>query len=112
MDAVSNLIYWQGDPARGVNDGAVRFLREMNAGLKARMPDAMLIAEDSSAYEGVTRPVSENGLGFDYKWDLGWMNDTLSYFQSSPEQRGGALPQPHLLHVLLLQRALFAAALP
>ena len=87
MDAVSNLIYWQGDPARGVNDGAVRFLREMNAGLKARMPDAMLIAEDSSAYEGVTRPVSENGLGFDYKWDLGWMNDTLSYFQSSPEQR-------------------------
>jgi 1,4-alpha-glucan branching enzyme len=82
MDAVSNLLYWQGDPARGVNRDAVSFLQAMNRGLKTRCPEALLIAEDSSQYEGVTRPVDQGGLGFDYKWDLGWMNDTLSYFQS------------------------------
>ncbi len=47
----------------------------MNRGLKARHPSALLIAEDSTAYPGVTRPVDEGGLGFDYKWDLGWMHD-------------------------------------
>ncbi len=41
----------------------------------------MLIAEDSSAFPKVTGPVSEDGLGFDYKWDMGWMNDTLEYFK-------------------------------
>ena len=47
----------------------------------------MLIAEDSTAYPGVTEPVWKGGLGFDYKWDLGWMHDTLEYFQTGPEYR-------------------------
>lgn len=88
MDAVSNLIYWQGNPQRGENKGAIAFLQYMNQGLKAAHPSALLIAEDSSAYPGVTRPTSCGGLGFDYKWDLGWMNDTLSYFQvPTPERK-------------------------
>ncbi len=87
MDAVSNLIYWQGDSSRGENTAAIQFLKKMNSGLKSKMPNALLIAEDSSTYAGVTKTVEEGGLGFDYKWDLGWMNDTLSYFQLPPELR-------------------------
>lgn len=87
MDAVSNLIYWQGNEARGVNKLAVQFLQTMNQGLKERFPSAMLIAEDSSSYPGVTKAVWAGGLGFDYKWDMGWMNDTLNYFRTAPEYR-------------------------
>ncbi len=54
MDAISRMIYWQGDPARGVNGAAVDFLRGMNRGLKLRHPAALLCAEDSTAYPGVT----------------------------------------------------------
>lgn len=89
MDAVSRIIYWQGDEARGVNRDGIHFIKTMNAGLKRRHPKCMLIAEDSTNFPKVTAPVSEGGLGFDYKWDLGWMHDTLSFFQSSPEQRLG-----------------------
>ena len=87
VDAVSRLLYWQGDPARGVNGDAVTFIRNMNAGLHMLHPTAILIAEDSSNYSGVTRPVEQGGLGFDYKWDLGWMNDTLDFFKKTPAQR-------------------------
>ena len=87
VDAVSNLVYWQGDQKRGVNQQAVEFLRTLNQGLKERYPKSLLIAEDSSTYPGVTRPVNEGGLGFDYKWDLGWMNDTLSYMKALPFAR-------------------------
>ena len=87
FDAVGNLIYWQGDQGRGVNTNTIEFIRSMNDGLKQRHPQVMLIAEDSSAYPGVTKPVSEGGLGFDYKWDMGWMNDTLNYFRTDPPYR-------------------------
>lgn len=87
MDAISRMIYWQGDPDRGVNETAVEFLKTMNAGLHALHPSAMLMAEDSTNYPKVTAPVEYGGLGFDYKWDLGWMNDTLDYFKKTPEQR-------------------------
>ena len=87
MDAVSRLIYWQGDPARGVNGSTLEFLKNMNQGLQQRHPTAMLIAEDSTNFEKVTAPVEYGGLGFDYKWDLGWMNDTLDYFKKTPEER-------------------------
>ena len=87
MDAVSRLIYWQGDPARGVNGSTLEFLKNMNQGLQQRYPTAMLIAEDSTNFEKVTAPVEHGGLGFDYKWDLGWMNDTLDYFKKTPEER-------------------------
>ena len=87
MDAVSRLIYWQGDPNRGVNGSTLEFLKGMNAGLQQRHPTAILIAEDSTNFPKVTAPVEYGGLGFDYKWDLGWMNDTLDYFKKTPEER-------------------------
>lgn len=87
MDAISRAIYWQGDPARGVNLNAVEFLQYMNRGLKEMHPSVILAAEDSTAFPKVTDPVSQGGLGFDYKWDMGWMNDTLDYFRTGPEYR-------------------------
>lgn len=94
MDAISNALYWQGDPRRGVNIGAVNFLRSLNQGLRTRRPGALLIAEDSSNFPKVTAPIKYGGLGFHYKWDMGWMNDTLRYFSMPPEYRPS---QHHLL---------------
>ena len=59
----------------------------MNGKMHLFHPNVMLIAEDSSAYNGVTRPLEYGGLGFDYKWDLGWMNDTLKYYGKDPIYR-------------------------
>lgn len=87
MDAISRAIYWGGDPARGVNRHTVDFLKNMNTGLQQRHPTAMLIAEDSTSFPKITAPVAYDGLGFDYKWDLGWMNDTLDYFRTAPWER-------------------------
>lgn len=87
MDAISRAIYWQGMPERGVNANAVDFLKFMNRGLKKRHPSVILAAEDSTSFPDVTKPTEEGGLGFDYKWDMGWMNDTLDYFRSAPEYR-------------------------
>lgn len=87
MDAISRAIYWQGDPNRGVNMNAVDFLKYMNQGLKEIHSGIILAAEDSTSYPDVTKPVSEGGLGFDYKWDMGWMNDTLNYFRTAPQYR-------------------------
>lgn len=87
MDAISRAIYWNGDPARGVNEKAVEFLRNMNAGLHKLHPTAMLMAEDSTDFPKVTAPVEYDGLGFDYKWDMGFMNDTLRFFQTAPVYR-------------------------
>ena len=90
IDALSNLIYWQGNKDRGTNENAVHFIRNMNGGLKKLHPTAILAAEDSTQFPGVTRPVYDGGLGFDYKWDMGWMHDTLELFQTPPEHRAGA----------------------
>lgn len=87
LDAVSNLIFWQGDSNRGVNNNTVNFIKNFNGGLKRRLPHALLFAEDSSSYPGVTKKLEEGGLGFDYKWDLGWMNDTLDYFKKTSDER-------------------------
>ncbi len=87
MDAISNVIYWQGNKTRGVNEGGISFIKRMNYYLGKTYPTAMLIAEDSSDFMNVTKPTIEGGLGFDYKWDLGWMNDTLSYFKKDPVYR-------------------------
>ena len=87
MDAIRNMIYWNGQEYRGENRTAIDFLKSMNSGLKARHPSAIIAAEDSSSYPKVTAPVFDGGLGFDYKWDLGWMHDTLEYFQSAPMYR-------------------------
>lgn len=87
VDALSNIIYWQGDSNRGENKDAVDFIKGMNQGLKYMHPNIILAAEDSTAYPKVTAPIEEGGLGFDYKWDMGWMNDTLNYFRTAPEYR-------------------------
>lgn len=83
-DAVSNIIYYGGDTRRGENTGGIFFSRMLNKGLHDRHPSLMTIAEDSSAYPTVTKGFDEKGLMFDYKWDLGWMNDTLKYYSKDP----------------------------
>jgi len=87
VDAVSRLIYRQGNPAKGINKDGLLFLKNMNQGLSRLHPGALLIAEDSSDLPDVTTPVALGGLGFDYKWDLGWMNDTLDFFRLPPVER-------------------------
>ena len=88
MDAISRIIYWMGDESRGVNDRAVDFIRNMNQGLKDRHPSIILCAEDSTDFKGTTKETKYGGLGFDYKRDMGWMNDTLNFFRTLPFVRG------------------------
>lgn len=87
MDAIRNILYWQGNTDRGKNLGGIYFLKYMNNGIKSALPNVMLIAEDSSAFPKVTESIKNGGLGFDYKWDMGWMNDTLAYFRENTQQR-------------------------
>ena len=87
IDAVSNLIYWEGNRDRGTNEGALAFIRRMNYYIDKEFPGVMLIAEDSSDFPRVTESTINMGLGFDYKWDLGWMNDTLKYYKTDPIYR-------------------------
>ena len=87
FDAVSHLIYWKGDKSAGTNDGAIDFMKRMTYKINERHPGVLLIAEDSSDYPKVTKSSVEGGLGFDYKWDLGWMNDTLKYMSKDPIYR-------------------------
>ena len=90
MDAISRALYWQGAPARGVNEGAVTFLRNLNHGLNDRWPTGVYMAEDSTNFLKVTAPTRYDGIGFDYKWDMGWMHDTLDYFATPFGQRPDA----------------------
>lgn len=87
MDAISNIIFWQGDERRGVNANAVSFVKNMNQKLKKANPGCMLIAEDSTSFKGITGRADQNSLGFDYKWDLGWMHDTLDFLALPVEKR-------------------------
>lgn len=87
FDAVSNIIYWDGNSDKGINSGAVEFVKRANGFVHTLLPGVMMIAEDSSAYGHVTKGMYEEGLGFDYKWDLGWMNDTLKYYAKDPIYR-------------------------
>ncbi len=94
IDAVAALLYRDYDRTRGqwtpnAQGGpehleGVSFLQTLTTTLHQEFPGALLIAEDSSVYPGVTRAVSAGGLGFDYKWNLGWMHDSLRYFQEDP----------------------------
>ncbi len=77
----------RGDERRGINGNAVDFIRFMNKGLKERVPNCILAAEDSTNFPGVTAPADQGGLGFDLKWNMGWMHDTLEYFQLDPSAR-------------------------
>lgn len=87
IDAVSNLIYYQGRKDRGTNNAAIEFIKNFNYQIHRLHPNVMTIAEDSSDYPQVTNAVEHGGLGFTYKWDMGWMNDTLKYFETAPWER-------------------------
>ncbi|MEA3455000.1 MAG: 1,4-alpha-glucan branching protein GlgB [Campylobacterota bacterium] len=69
------------------NLGAIAFLRQLNETLYGEYPDTMTIAEESTAFPMVSRPVSEGGLGFGFKWNMGWMHDNLKYFKKDPIHR-------------------------
>ena len=84
VDAVSNILYYDGDKSRGVYEGGVEFLKRLTGKLHIEHDSVMLIAEDSTDFLGTTHPLWANGVGFDYKWDLGWMNDTLKYYGLDP----------------------------
>ncbi|MCI1735646.1 MAG: 1,4-alpha-glucan branching protein GlgB [Bacilli bacterium] len=84
FDAVSNVIYWDGNSQKGENAGGIEFIKRVNAYVHDLCPNVMMMAEDSSAYGHVTKGLFQDGLGFDYKWDLGWMNDTLKYYAKDP----------------------------
>ncbi|MBN9644964.1 1,4-alpha-glucan branching protein GlgB [Corynebacterium mendelii] len=66
---------------------AVQFLQEMNATVHRTFPGVLTVAEESTSWPGVTAPTDHNGLGFSMKWNMGWMNDTLSYFKEDPINR-------------------------
>jgi 1,4-alpha-glucan branching enzyme len=66
---------------------AISFLRHLNAVVAERCPGAMMIAEESTAWPGVSRPISAGGLGFSFKWNMGWMHDTLNYIEEDPIHR-------------------------
>ncbi|UGQ14216.1 1,4-alpha-glucan branching protein GlgB [Yinghuangia sp. ASG 101] len=97
VDAVASMLYLDysregGDWAPNSEGGrenwdAVRFLQEMNATVYRRVPGIMTIAEESTAWDGVTRPTSHGGLGFGMKWNMGWMHDSLVYIQKEPIHR-------------------------
>jgi len=87
VDAVSNIIYWGGVQERGVNKPAVEFLKHLNQAIFEADESILTIAEDSTHYPLVTAPVSLGGLGFTYKWNMGWMNDTLRYMKLDCDDR-------------------------
>ena len=97
VDAVASMLYldysrregeWLPN-ARGGRENleAIEFLRRLNAGVYAEHPDVQTMAEESTAWPMVSRPVEVGGLGFGLKWDMGWMHDTLEYFGEDPIHR-------------------------
>lgn len=87
FDAVANLIFRHGRKDMPINDSGLWFIRDNNYTMQRLHSDVMLFAEDSTDYGKVTAPVEYGGLGFDYKWDLGFMNDTINYIKTPPNER-------------------------
>ena len=97
VDAVASMLYR--DYSRDANDWvpnkyggrenleSVSFLQELSQAIAEYAPGAILVAEESTAWPGVTRPADQGGLGFHYKWNMGWMHDTLHYMQEDPINR-------------------------
>jgi 1,4-alpha-glucan branching enzyme len=97
VDAVASMLYLDYSRRAGEwipnehggneNLGALRFLKKLNETVYADFPDVQTIAEESTAWPMVSRPTEYGGLGFGLKWDMGWMHDTLSYFEQDPVHR-------------------------
>jgi 1,4-alpha-glucan branching enzyme len=111
VDAVASMLYLdysrkQGEWVPNVHGGredldAIGFLRQLNTGVYADHPGVQTVAEESTAWGGVSRPVDWGGLGFGFKWDMGWMHDTLQYMHRDPVHR-------HWHHGELTFRAVYA----
>lgn len=84
MDAVANIIYWPNASQKEVNPFGIHFLKKLNKEIHEYSPHFLMIGEDSTDFPNVTAPVHYGGLGFDYKWNMGWMNDTLEYMETLP----------------------------
>jgi 1,4-alpha-glucan branching enzyme len=97
VDAVASMLYldYSRKPGEWIpnrhggreNLGAIRFLRELTRSIRRAHPGVLTFAEESTAWPGVTHPVEEGGLGFDCKWNLGWMHDTLRHLARDPVHR-------------------------
>ena len=97
IDAVSSMLYldYSRKPGEWIpnayggnqNLEAIEFLRKVNEAVHSRFPGAMMIAEESTSWPNVTGPISSGGLGFDMKWNMGWMHDTLDFFSTDPLYR-------------------------
>jgi len=97
VDAVASMLYldygrnageWTPNRYGGhENLDAIEFIKHLNAIVHQKFPEALMIAEESSSFQGVTHPLEQGGLGFDLKWNMGWMNDTLRYFATDPFYR-------------------------
>jgi len=97
VDAVASMLYLDYSRKEGEwvpnefggreNLDAIEFLRELNTVVHGEHPGVLMVAEESTAWPGVSRPVHLGGLGFGFKWNMGWMHDTLYYFQRDPVYR-------------------------
>jgi len=97
VDGVASMLYldysreegeWiPNEDGSNENREAISFLRHLNEVVYSEFPDVQTVAEESTAWPGVSRPTSSGGLGFGYKWDMGWMHDTLQYMERDPVHR-------------------------
>ena len=121
VDAVASMLYLDYSRKQGEwvpnrfggreNLDAIEFLRELNTLTHAEQPGSITVAEESTAWPSVSRPTYLGGLGFTYKWNMGWMNDILEYVTQGSGPPALGSPPPDVLAALRVQRELHPAVL-